>query len=123
MCSNNILAGNNYRLIVYVKGITTIKGELYIAVYSGEESFQKKALAARRIKVKHSSESISFDLPIGEYAITLYQDLNNNGRLDKIFSVPVEPYGLSNNNEGFPSYDKTKFFVNKNMYLNIQLKN
>lgn len=121
--SNNILADDNYRLTVYVKGITTIKGDLYIAIYLGEENFQKQTVAATRVKVRHSSESISFDLPKGEYAITLYQDLNNNGRLDKLFSVPVEPYGISNNGDGFPSYDATKFIFNKNMYLNIQLKN
>lgn len=121
--SNNILAGNNYRLTVNVKGITTIKGELYIAIYSGEENFQKKAVAATRIKVKHSSESVSFNLPKGEYAITLYQDVNNNGRLDKLFSVPIEPYGVSNNRDGFPTYDGVKFIFNKNMSSNIQLKN
>jgi uncharacterized protein (DUF2141 family) len=42
--------------------------------------------------------SITFELPNGDYAIAVYQDLNKNKRLDKnFFGVPKEPYGFSNN--------------------------
>ena len=37
------------------------------------------------------------DLPIGQYAVSVYQDRNNNGRLDTgLFGIPIEKYGFSN---------------------------
>lgn len=123
MYSHNISADSYQHLVIKVVGITTIKGELYIAVYSNAENFLKKTVEATRVKIKRSSETVSFKLPKGEYAVTLYQDLNGNGRLDKLFSVPVEPYGVSNNRDGFPSYEGAKFILDKNKVLNIQIKN
>lgn len=46
-----------------------------------------------------SSPSIRLRLPplaAGTYAIAVYHDLNNNGRLDRnMFGIPTEPYGFS----------------------------
>lgn len=43
--------------------------------------------------------SVRFQLPAlaaGHYAIAVYHDLNNNGRLDRnMFGIPTEPYGFS----------------------------
>jgi rhamnogalacturonyl hydrolase YesR len=48
----------------------------------------------------------------------------NNGVLDKAMSIPVEPYGLSNNPNAYPSYTNTKFTVKGgNSSIRIGIKN
>lgn len=37
------------------------------------------------------------DLPPGSYAVALFHDENDNGRLDKRFGIPTEGFGFSNN--------------------------
>jgi uncharacterized protein (DUF2141 family) len=45
------------------------------------------------------------DLPDGQYAIALYQDINGNGKLDQnLLQIPTEPIGFSNNT--FPKLRK-----------------
>lgn len=50
------------------------------------------------------------DLPLGQYAVQLFQDTNANGHLDNSRSgIPKEPVGFSNNPSllrGKPSIDK-----------------
>jgi uncharacterized protein (DUF2141 family) len=49
------------------------------------------------------------NLEPGRYAAVVFHDKNGNGKLDKNFlGVPVEPYGFSNDAEGFlsaPSFE------------------
>jgi uncharacterized protein (DUF2141 family) len=53
----------------------------------------KKSIAANGNKV-----IITFDLPKGDYAVAVYQDINSNKILDKnLFGIPKEPYGFSKN--------------------------
>jgi uncharacterized protein (DUF2141 family) len=38
------------------------------------------------------------DLEFGEYALAIYQDVNDNGKIDKnLIGIPTEPYAFSNN--------------------------
>lgn len=52
-------------------------------------------------------------LPPGRYAVTVYQDVNGNKKLDKNFlGIPQEPAGASNNPKtrmGPPSFDDCAF--------------
>ncbi len=54
------------------------------------------------------------DLPLsdGEYAISVFHDLNGNQELDKNWmGIPTEPYGFSNNARGKfgpPTYNQCK---------------
>ena len=114
----------NFNLRIEITGISTIKGELYVAIYNNEKDFQSKtAFKSKRIKVKKTEEILSFSLPQGTYAITLYQDINNNKKLDSMFSIPFEPYGVSNNFSGFPSFKKAKFSLLKDQSIKIKIKN
>jgi uncharacterized protein (DUF2141 family) len=53
------------------------------------------------------------DLPYGELAIAIYQDVNSNGKFDKTFiGIPKEAYAFSNNfipTSKAPTYDDCKF--------------
>jgi uncharacterized protein (DUF2141 family) len=55
------------------------------------------------------------DLPEGEYVVTVYQDENNNGKLDSFFFRPREPVGMTNYTGGIPgNFQKLKTIVNEN---------
>ena len=113
-----------YNLVIKINGISVIKGTLYIAVYNSKESFTDKiAIKSGHIKVSNNVETLSVSLPKGKYAVMLYQDLNNNKKLDVLFSIPVEPYGVSNNIKGFPSFENTQFSLECDKILNIKIKN
>jgi len=54
------------------------------------------------------------DVPPGEYALLVYYDENNNGKIDKNFiGIPKEPLGFSNRYEpkGPPSYSRAVFVL------------
>ncbi|MCP4022677.1 MAG: DUF2141 domain-containing protein, partial [Desulfobacteraceae bacterium] len=54
-------------------------------------------------------------LPYGEYAVQVFHDENSNTKLDKrIFGIPIERYGFSNNASGKfgpPEYEEVSFTV------------
>lgn len=78
---------------------TTAKGEVHVALYNRDEDFLKTPLRATSQAVSpHAALQFQFtDLPAGRYAITAYQDLNGNARLDRTWSGrPSEPFAVSN---------------------------
>ena len=62
-----------------------------------------------------TAELVIEDVRAGIYAIAVFQDLNEDGILNKgAFGVPTEPYGFSNNVRGKlgpPSFDAASFDV------------
>jgi uncharacterized protein (DUF2141 family) len=115
---------DSFSLEVKIEGVMVDKGTFYIALYNSESSFLKKAAFSNKFSFKDVAKKHIFsNLTKGEYAITLYQDLNDNGELDKIFAVPIEPYGISNNVDGFPSFSKAKFILAGNKIISIKIKN
>ena len=78
------------------------RGDVHIAVFDSEAHFMQteKRIAGIAVPVK-SAEAAEIQvgrLPYGSYAIAVFQDLNNNGKLDKnTLGIPTEPYAFSNN--------------------------
>jgi uncharacterized protein (DUF2141 family) len=88
-----------------------VSSRVWVSVFS-ENDFLKKSIQTKSIIASGSSVIIEFDLPPGEYAVSTYQDINSNGKLDRYFiGKPKEPYGFSNNVKPFgpPSYKDCKF--------------
>jgi uncharacterized protein (DUF2141 family) len=72
-------------------------GKIYLAVYDNEKSFgiPEKAYYTLVLAAKKPFLA-SIELKSGSYAIAVYQDINNNGKLDKNWvGIPTEPYGFS----------------------------
>ena len=102
-------------------------GTVRVALFENSESFQKKPLKAIEVKVNDAETTLYFDLPTnGEFAISVYQDTNDNKKLDSNFmGIPNEPYGFSNDAMGTfgpPSFEKAKFKVDGNAKVLINLK-
>lgn len=72
-------------------------GELYLAVYDSEESFQAQAEVTSIVRSTSGKPlSVAVDFPAaGDYVLAAFHDLNGNGKLDvNLFGVPTEPYGF-----------------------------
>jgi uncharacterized protein (DUF2141 family) len=67
---------------------------------------------------------VEVSLPAGEYAMVVYQDTNGNNELDSgLFSIPKEPFGITNWNGGLPgSFDKRKVAIRDNSVVIIGLR-
>jgi uncharacterized protein (DUF2141 family) len=113
-----------------ISNIYPVEGELYIAVYDNEQDFMDIEKTAFRKIVPVHSESllVVFDnVPSGEYAIAVFQDLNGNGELDeKKSGIPAEPFGFSNDARGKlgpPKYKKASFELNGNLSIHVRMVN
>lgn len=117
-------------LVVEVEGIKSHEGQILLALYDKEDFFlgtpvfREKAV---QVNGKDSVHVVIRDLPKGIYAISLYHDKNSNHHLDtKIFGIPKEPYGFSNNaRKAFraPRFDEASFLLTQHGQIeNIRVK-
>jgi len=86
-------------LTVNISDIEQGKGHLLVALYADKKSYTNgKADFASKVKAENEQETVVFEnLPNGEYAIKMYQDENDNSKLDfNILGIPKEGYGFSN---------------------------
>jgi uncharacterized protein (DUF2141 family) len=107
---------NEFRITV--AGIRSSSGTVLIGLYDSAESFDRAielsdkegflndpsrvAGAAMKANAARASGVVFLNLSPGRYGIIVFQDENGNGRLDKnVWGVPTEPYGFSNNAQGF----------------------
>jgi uncharacterized protein (DUF2141 family) len=105
-------------LRLQVDGLRSAKGQLLIGLYDSKQSFdralersdtdgflndpERVAGAAVRTRAALQGGIVFTHLAPGRYAIILLHDEDGNGRLNKNFwGVPTEPYGFSNDAQGF----------------------
>lgn len=96
-------------LTVEVTGLKSAKGQVMLAVYNKSESFLKQPFKVAAVNAQADKVRLLVaDLPAGDYALSVFQDENSNGKLDSNpIGMPVEPYGFSNDvagNYGPPSF-------------------
>lgn len=87
-------------ITVVVDGVQSSQGNILIAACRNNDEFKQKArpeLGARVPAVVPSTRAV-LKLPVGEYAISIVHDANNNGKIDQnMIGIPKEMYGISNN--------------------------
>lgn len=116
-----------YELVVKVHGIQIQEGSLMIALFDSEENFLGKRLGGGSKPVNGDSLMFTFKgLSEGVYAVSIFQDINDNKKLDSNFmGIPNEPYAFSNNAKGMfgpPKFEDCKFqIVGVNKIINITL--
>jgi len=76
------------------------------------------------LEVKKASATYTFkDIPVGRYGIAVFQDENNDGKLNKnLFGAPKEPYGFSKNKYGIfgpPDFDDVSFTVKEKEAISL----
>lgn len=129
-CFTTLKAQNEktFDLTIEISGMETDKGKVFIALFSSKETFLKsgKATKGTNASVKNKKATAYFKgLKKGEYAVSLFHDENDNNKMDtRIFGIPKEPYGFSNNAKGFmgpPKFKDVKFNLDANKTVIIKV--
>ncbi|MFK7890814.1 MAG: DUF2141 domain-containing protein [Granulosicoccus sp.] len=84
-------------LTVTVSNIQISKGRVMLAIYDSKENFNGQILHAEKVQARKGEVTFRYpNLPTGEYAVMVFQDLNGSGKLDTdLLGRPTEPWGAS----------------------------
>jgi uncharacterized protein (DUF2141 family) len=101
-------------MTVVVKNVQSDAGMVRLAVYSSEDQFMEKEIAAVEVKAVNGQALAVFkNLATGTYAISVMHDANDNKELDSnMFGMPKEGFGFSNDAMGMfgpPDFKKASF--------------
>ena len=93
------------QLKIHIENILIHKGNLMIGIFNNESTFKTNTYyVGRSVKANNNKITVTVKLPAGVYAVKLYQDVNEDQKMNQIFGMPLEPYGVSNNTTGFPKF-------------------
>lgn len=119
------MATAQIKLTIVVDQVSQSEGKIMCAFYANQAHFLRMPSYAESVPATTGSTTIEMNLPKGNYAIALFQDENNNNRLDLDKNgIPTEPYGFSNNVEivsGPPSFEACKFNLDRDKTIHIHL--
>ena len=119
------------RLTLEIEKLRNQQGTVYVALFNSAEGFPNdgdKAIMADSYPISEVPLNIAIDdLPFGAYAITVFHDENDDGKLNKgLMGVPKEGFGFSDNPRiltGAPSFEKASVeFTPENTRMKIKIK-
>ena len=95
---------------------TEAKGTVYAALYDKSDTWMKKAVKGQSAVAESGKTIIVFkDLPEGEYALTLFHDLDGDRKMARnAMGMPTEPWGFSKDAMGTfgpPTFDEAKIIL------------
>jgi len=85
-------------LSIKVDGARGDGGAIRVALFDSADSFLKRPLQIASAPVSEGGATLALkDLAAGQYAIAVYHDANDDGRLDQnMMGIPIEANGFSN---------------------------
>ena len=107
-------------LRVVATNVKSDQGKIYIWVYDKKDDWLSDRYRTQKsvtVAGNRTDDTVTTELllPAGEYALSVFQDVNDDGKLARNFiGIPKEPAGLSNNLRprfGPPKYKDAKFAV------------
>lgn len=124
--SFQVEAQSNFKITVTIAEADSNDGTMFIALYNSETGFLNTALKGTKSIIKSQQCTVSFeDIPEGTYAVSVFHDENDNGKMDTtFFGIPSEDYGCSNDASGFmgpPKWEDAKFQLKENKSIKITL--
>lgn len=94
-------------LDIKILNIRKNKGKVIVAVFQDPETWLESPLKEVKLTTDADAKTVSFQVPFGTYAVSVYQDTDDNGELDTNFlGIPKEPIGFGNN---YKPFGKPKF--------------
>jgi uncharacterized protein (DUF2141 family) len=98
----NNVKGQTTSVQIEISNIRETKGTIYLGFYKPGNDFPSAGKQAIRFMAQPSGKDKMVvtvpNVPEGDYAVAVYQDLNGNGKLDKnFFGRPKEPFAFSRN--------------------------
>ena len=121
------LSSNTYTIEVHIEKLETMEGMMYVCLMNPQNKFIETCFMKKVQKVIDEQMVLKFyEIPIGQYAVSVFHDENDDGKLNTGFlGIPNEPYGFSNNPVivfGSPNFEDCSFQVDKNKVVEIVLK-
>lgn len=113
-------AEQSTNLRVVATNVKSDQGKLYVRVYDKKDNWLSDRYRTQKsvtVAGNRTDDTVTVELllPAGEYALSIFQDVNDDGKLERNFiGMPKEPAGLSNNvRPRFvpPKYKNAKFAV------------
>jgi len=106
-------------LSVRIAGVSSNDGRLFISVFDSKKGWLKKPSHNTTAAATESSTEdpviVEIALPPGEYAVHVFHDVDDNGKMKTNFiGIPKEPTGVSNDAKGKfgpPKFVDAKFAV------------
>ena len=117
-------------LTVGVSDLRNSKGNVVFALYNREDAFPdehyKKYYKIVSGKITNRSSVVVFkDLRIGQYAVNILHDENNDGKIKKKLFLPVEGIGFSNFQSiglsNKPTFEKAAFYLRANTTIKVTI--
>lgn len=118
--ANPALAAGDPNLKVVVTNVRSDQGQVVVWVYDNADDWlsdRYRTVKSVPVAGNRSGDSVTVELllPEGEYALSVFQDEDDNGKLKSNFiGLPKEPAALSNNLRpkfGPPRYKDAKFTI------------
>lgn len=116
-------------LTVTVRNVQSTQGKVRVALYNATAGFPDQLCwwCQMRPAQVGSVNVVFVGLPPGTYAVSVFHDMDNNGKLNTNFAgVPNEPYGFSRGARGLfgpPSFVTSSFTVGtQSLTEEIELK-
>lgn len=89
-------------LQIQILNVQKNNGKVVVEIYNAKADWLKKPFRRMTLSPDDNTKKALFDVPHGKYAISIYQDTNENGELGMNFlSIPKEPIGFGNNYKPF----------------------
>ncbi|MCE2406725.1 MAG: DUF2141 domain-containing protein [Pseudomonadales bacterium] len=116
-------------LTIKIKNVKNDSSTIYIAIYDKKENWPdgepSHAFAA---PAELDVTTASIEIPEGTYAVSVYQDINGNEKMDyNAIRMPKEPWGVSNDAParfGPPKWERMTFDVGSEpITVEFSLKN
>ncbi len=120
--------GEGVDLTVRITGIREVKGQMQLGLYNRAEVFPKEGKQYRLVERPVTGKVFIYtfeQLPAGDYALAVFQDLDRDGLIDKnMLGIPTEPYGFSNNVRprlSAPAFSRARIRLNSDTTIVISL--
>lgn len=125
----SFMPGPNPKLTLKINDVKH-QGMLYVNFCTDKSEWSAKGKYSYRFAnpTKGSNTSTISNIPVGTYAVAIFQDNNGNGKLDEnMFGAPKEPFAFSNNivpRFSAPKFEQCHFeFSADGQVLSINLLN
>lgn len=125
------LAADTSNLRIIVTNVKTDEGKIYVRVYDKKDDWLSDRYRTQKfvaVSGARQGDRVTMELllPTGDYALSVFQDVNDDGKLERnVIGLPKEPAALSNNLRpkfGPPKYKDAAFTVTVGTVTEQKLK-
>ena len=93
-----VVASAQIMVKLKIEGVEKDRGKIYVSVFNSEPAYKAREVYLSFV-LNAANEIVTKDLnlPVGQYVFSIYQDSNDNGKLDNnLIGIPKEKFGFTN---------------------------